>query len=47
MLQTRIGRKTLSAKILKDVPVAFVVYDILEWQHNDAREWPLAERLRR
>ncbi len=44
MLQTRIGRKTLSAKILKDVPVAFVVYDILEWQHNDIREWPLAER---
>lgn len=43
-LQTRIGRKTLSARILKDVPVAFLVYDILEWQQTDIREWPLYER---
>jgi len=43
-LQTRIGRKTLSAKQLKDVPVAFVTYDLLEWQGVDVRGWPLHER---
>ncbi len=43
-LQTRIGRKTLSQKQLKDVPVAFVTYDLLEWQGNDVRGWPLHER---
>lgn len=43
-LQTRIGRKALSQKQLKDVPVAFVAYDLLEWQGNDVREWPLAIR---
>jgi DNA ligase-1 len=43
-LQTRIGRKTLSAKILKDVPVSFVVYDILEWKGEDIREWSMEER---
>jgi len=44
LLQTRIGRKTLSAKILKDVPVAFIAYDVLEWQQQDIREWPLEQR---
>ncbi len=43
-LQTRIGRKVLSQKQLKEVPVAFVAYDLLEWQGNDVREWPLEQR---
>ena len=43
-LQTRIGRKTLSQKLLTDVPVAFIAYDLLEWNGEDVRQWPLAER---
>ncbi|MEO5601336.1 MAG: ATP-dependent DNA ligase [Cyclobacteriaceae bacterium] len=43
-LQTRIGRKTLSAKLLKDVPVSFVAYDVLEFQGNDVRGWPFSDR---
>ena len=43
-LQTRIGRKSLSQKQLKEVPVAFVAYDLLEWQGVDVREWKLSER---
>lgn len=43
-LQTRIGRKTLSPKLLKAVPVSFVVYDVLEWQGKDIRNRPFAER---
>lgn len=44
VLQTRIGRKKLTPKILADVPVAFVAYDVLEWKGEDIREWPLAKR---
>ncbi|MBL0739591.1 ATP-dependent DNA ligase [Chryseolinea lacunae] len=43
-LQTRIGRKTITPKILNEVPVAFVTYDVLEWEGKDIREWPLTER---
>lgn len=43
-LQTRIGRKVLNAKLLKDVPVAFIVYDLIEWEGKDIREWPMLER---
>jgi DNA ligase-1 len=43
-LQTRIGRKTLSPKLLKDVPVAFVAYDLLEWQGQDVRNWTMEDR---
>lgn len=43
-LQTRIGRKTLSHKLLKDVPVSFVTYDVLEWQGQDIRNWSFEER---
>lgn len=43
-LQTRIGRKSLSQKLLKEVPVAFVAYDVLEWQGEDVRQWPFSER---
>jgi DNA ligase-1 len=43
-LQTRIGRKSLTQKLLKEVPVSFVAYDLLEWQGEDIREWPLHAR---
>jgi len=43
-LQTRIGRKTVGKKLLADAPVAFVAYDLIEWQHVDWRSRPLAER---
>jgi DNA ligase 1 len=43
-LQTRIGRKSLSPKLLKDVPVSFVAYDVLEWKGEDIRNWKFEDR---
>jgi DNA ligase-1 len=43
-LQTRIGRKNLSPKLLKEVPVAFITYDILEYNNEDIRYKPMHER---
>jgi DNA ligase-1 len=43
-LQKRIGRKTLSPKLLKDIPVVLLAYDLLEWQGRDLRTVPQAER---
>ena len=43
-LQRRIGRKALGAKILAEVPVVLVVYDLLEVEGADVRERPLAWR---
>lgn len=43
-LQQRIGRKTLSAKILAEVPAVLLAYDLLEWQGQDLRTRPQAER---
>ncbi len=43
-LQTRIGRKKLNQKILKDVPIAFLAYDVLEYEGKDIRNTPLIER---
>jgi len=43
-LQKRIGRKTLSPKLLRDVPVVLLAYDMLEWQGSDLRAVPQAER---
>ncbi len=44
VLQTRIGRKNLTKKQLTEAPVAFFVYDILEFEGNDIRQLPLSER---
>jgi len=44
LMQTRIGRKNLSKKILEDIPLVMICYDVLEWQGNDIRDWPLAKR---
>ena len=46
-LQTRIGRKALSQKLLNEVPVAFVAYDVLEWNGEDIRQWPFIDRRRK
>jgi DNA ligase-1 len=43
-LQTRIGRKTISASLLEKVPVILKAYDILEWEGQDIRNLPYAER---
>lgn len=44
LLQTRIGRKQISKKILSEVPVRFFGYDVLEYNGEDIRQWPLSER---
>ncbi|MFJ7793130.1 ATP-dependent DNA ligase [Pseudomonas sp. NPDC096950] len=44
LLQQRIGRKTLGKKILDDVPVVLLAYDLLEWQGEDWRNHTQAER---
>ena len=43
-MQRRIGRKVLGAKILSEVPVVVLAYDLLEWAGEDVREWPLERR---
>jgi DNA ligase-1 len=43
-LQQRIGRSKLTARILEDIPVRFVAYDLLEQGGEDVRARPLAER---
>jgi DNA ligase-1 len=43
-MQRRIGRKVLGPKILADVPVVLLAYDLLEWGGEDIREWTLERR---
>ena len=44
LMQTRIGRKNLSAKLLQEVPLIMVCFDLLEWHSQDVRSLNLAER---
>ncbi|MDD1967662.1 ATP-dependent DNA ligase [Pseudomonas putida] len=44
LLQQRIGRKTLGKKILDEVPVVVLAYDLLEWDGHDWRSRPQHER---
>ncbi len=44
LLQQRIGRKTLTKKVLADAPVGFIAYDVLELGGSDLRERAQAER---
>jgi DNA ligase 1 len=44
LLQQRIGRKLLSKKILADVPVTFMAYDVLEHGGRDVRALTQRER---
>ncbi len=43
-LQKRIGRKDVTKKILADLPVVFLAYDLLEVEGEDCRGWPQARR---
>ena len=43
-LQRRIGRKTLGPKILREIPVVLLAYDLLEWQGRDLRVLPQFKR---
>ena len=43
-LQKRIGRKKVSKKILNDLPVHFICYDILFFNNLDVRKLPFFER---
>jgi DNA ligase-1 len=43
-LQKRIGRKTLGPKLLREIPVVLLAYDLLEWQGRDLRALPQAQR---
>jgi DNA ligase-1 len=43
-LQKRIGRKSLSAKILSELPAVLVAYDLLEQEGVDLRTLPQRER---
>ncbi len=40
LLQQRIGRKTLTKKVLADAPVGFIAYDLLEIKGRDQRGEP-------
>lgn len=44
VLQKRIGRKSLGKKILQEAPVAFIAYDVLEWEAQDLRQSSLENR---
>jgi DNA ligase-1 len=46
-LQQRIGRKTLTKKVLADAPVSFIAYDLIEAEGADLRELPQFERRER
>lgn len=44
ILQTRIGRKNVTKKILEEAPVAFIAYDLLELDGIDFRKQPQEKR---
>jgi DNA ligase-1 len=43
-LQRRLGRKTLGPKLLREIPVVLLGYDLLEWEGRDLRATPQHER---
>jgi len=43
-LQKRIGRKVISKKLIQEVPVHFIAYDLLEADGADIRNMPLSAR---
>lgn len=45
-MQRRIGRKNVSKKMLQDVPLCMMCYDLLEYNGEDIRSLPLRERRR-
>ncbi len=43
-LQKRLNRKTLTKKMLSEIPIQVFAYDILELENNDLREKPISAR---
>lgn len=43
-LQTRIGRKNITKKLLERTPVILKVYDLLEWEGEDIRQMAFGKR---
>ena len=43
-LQKRIGRKSVPKSVLQQAPAMLYAYDLLEWQGEDIRARPMAER---
>ena len=43
-LQQRLNRKTINKKQLEEAPIGFFAYDILEFEGNDIRLYPLENR---
>jgi DNA ligase-1 len=43
-LQPRIGRKSVPKKLLAEAPARMLAYDLLEWQGEDIRAHPFADR---
>jgi DNA ligase-1 len=43
-LQKRLNRKTLSKKMLEEIPISVFAYDLLEWEGEDFREVPFHQR---
>lgn len=46
-LQRRLGRRIVGRKLLAEVPVALMAYDLVEFDGKDLRSLPLTERRRR
>jgi DNA ligase-1 len=46
VLQRRLGRKAVNAKLLREAPVQLIAYDLLEWAGEDWRVQPLRKRRR-
>jgi DNA ligase 1 len=46
LLQKRITRKSISKKMLNEIPAAILAYDLLEFDAQDIRHWPFIERRR-
>lgn len=44
VMQTRIGRKNLSQKSLREAPLVMVCFDLLEWKGEDIRDMPMSYR---
>ncbi|KAA2223238.1 ATP-dependent DNA ligase [Chryseobacterium sediminis] len=43
-LQKRLNRKTLTRKMLSEIPIEVFAYDLLELENNDLREKPISAR---
>ncbi|WP_254721898.1 ATP-dependent DNA ligase [Kovacikia minuta] len=43
-LQKRLGRKRVTQKIMRENPVHFIAYDLLEWDGQDIRSKPFGDR---